>query len=127
MVADWHMGHSWGSVREIEMLDGEVRLKPKDEAPPAPDALAPTKVIVVLRDDPPHDSVVQLAALLKSLPGGNAVELQMPAGPVPVGFPCGLTPEHEKAVAALFPGGAVVHYDVDQVPAELAADEDAEA
>lgn len=36
MVAEWHMGRSWGSVKDIEMLaDGTVRLKPEEEDQPA--------------------------------------------------------------------------------------------
>jgi DNA polymerase I-like protein with 3'-5' exonuclease and polymerase domains len=37
MVVDWHMGLTWGGVRELEALpDGSIRIKREDEDTPAP-------------------------------------------------------------------------------------------
>jgi DNA polymerase I-like protein with 3'-5' exonuclease and polymerase domains len=37
MVADWHMGLSWGQLKELELLpSGAVRLKTDDAPPPVP-------------------------------------------------------------------------------------------
>lgn len=52
MVVDWHMGPTWGGVRELEVLaDGSVRLKNKDapSAPPAP-AQAPPPATVAAEE-----------------------------------------------------------------------------
>ena len=65
---------------------------------------------------PTVDQVARLAEFLRSLPGVNSVELQVPDAVHQVGFPCGLMPAHEAHVAVIF-GGAVVHYDLDSVDA----------
>lgn len=145
MVAEWHMGKSWGSVRDIHMCDGEVVLgkasecekcklapapEPAGEEPvpvsarrswPAPPLLAaadpvPRKVIVVARSMPTIDQVTRLAEYLKQLPGNNTVELQVPDAVHQVGFTCGLSPVHEAHVSVIL-GGAAVHYDLDSVDA----------
>jgi hypothetical protein len=147
MVAEWHMGRSWGSVKEIEMLpDGTVRLKPEEEDQPAPaprsrpeaesavPAVAPVpepppgpprEVTVLLQEAPTRERMQALADFMRSLPGGNTIELVVP-GPesgetrVPVGFKCGLAPMHEARVAMILGSSPWVHYSgVD--PAELTA------
>jgi DNA polymerase I-like protein with 3'-5' exonuclease and polymerase domains len=137
MVAEWHMGRSWGSVKEIEMLpDGTVRLKPEDEDDPAPAAVPeyppededvvpaacvppvpeppagpPREVIIGLQDVPTRDQVAALAQYMRSLPGQNTVQLQMPDDTrVPVGFRCGLTPVHGPRVSAILGRSTMVHY-----------------
>jgi len=60
---------------------------------------------------PTRDQVQAFGRLLKSLPGGNAVELRLPDGVhVPVGFKCGLAPEHETRVSGILGAPAAVHY-----------------
>jgi DNA polymerase I-like protein with 3'-5' exonuclease and polymerase domains len=47
LVMDWHMGLTWGSVKDLEVLDdGSVRLKGKD-SPPPPVPAAPLPVPAV--------------------------------------------------------------------------------
>ncbi len=42
MVAEWHLGTRWGSVRELELLpDGDVRIVPEDEERPAAAVVSP--------------------------------------------------------------------------------------
>jgi DNA polymerase I-like protein with 3'-5' exonuclease and polymerase domains len=129
MVAEWHLGRSWGSVKDIHTEDGQVVLGKKDKCPrckvvpPAePGAEAPRAVVVVLRQAPSREQVAELARFMKSLPGGNSVELQLPEGSLTVGFTCGLTPAHEARVAVIL-GGAAVHYDVADAAALTAAAE----
>jgi DNA polymerase I-like protein with 3'-5' exonuclease and polymerase domains len=141
MVAEWHLGRSWGSVRDIHTEDGQIVFGKKDKcerchpAPPVPaepspePAVAvvtppvpavppgpPRDVVVVLAETPTRDQVARLAQFLRSLPGQNSVELHMPDGDVPVRFPCGLSPEHEGHVAVIL-GSAAVHYAADSVDA----------
>lgn len=135
LVADWHMGMSWGGLKDIELVGGEVRLKQDDDTPlppPSPEVLdadgdpepqvlqpespsapagPPRDVVVVLAAAPTRDQVAALAALLRSLPGENSVELHLPGDQVaPVGFRCGLTPGHEARVSVALGAGALVHY-----------------
>lgn len=140
MVAEWHMGRSWGSVKEIHVEDGQIVLGKKDKCPrchpvpvpepePAPVAAErplppvpaapdgpPRNVIVVARETPTRDQVTRLAEFLRKLPGQNSVELQLPDGSVPVRFPCGLSPAYEPHVAVIL-GSAAVHYSADSVDA----------
>jgi DNA polymerase I-like protein with 3'-5' exonuclease and polymerase domains len=61
MVADWHMGMTWGGVRELEiMADGNVRLKPEEDDEPPP---------------PPAEPA--------SEPGGGTQPVHVPAAPAP--------------------------------------------
>jgi DNA polymerase I-like protein with 3'-5' exonuclease and polymerase domains len=148
LVADWHIGESWGQKRELHMEAGAVVLgkrekcercaapppvpvpapepsSPAASVPPAapapepvpadPDA-PPRRVIVETREMPTVDQVARLAEFLRSLPGPNSVELQVPDAVHQVGFPCGLTPAHEAQVAVIL-GSSVVHYDLDSVDA----------
>lgn len=119
LVADWHMGTSWGQLKEIHTEDGEVVLGKLDDCPrcrPVPEPAAPAAVVVELSAAPDRAQVQALGRLLKSLPGGNQVEVRLPDGSFPVSFPSGLAPEHQERVAAIFGAGAVVRY-----AAELAA------
>jgi DNA polymerase I-like protein with 3'-5' exonuclease and polymerase domains len=123
LVADWHMGPSWGKLKEIHTEDGEVVLGKLEDCPrcrpvPAPEAApeAPGRVIIELAETPQREQAAALGKLLKSLPGGNQVEVRLPGGVLPVSFPCGLGPEHAARVAVIFGAGAVVRY-----AAELAA------
>lgn len=142
LVADWHMGTSWGRLRDVVVEDdGTVRLKtdaddvvltppPRAEAPPppasppvsppvpAPAAGPPREVVVVFREDPTRLQVATLAAFMRALPGGNSTELQTPGGTVPVGFKCGLAPEHEVRIAVLLAADVAVHYAIGSVDAE---------
>lgn len=147
MVAEWHLGLSWGGVRDIHTEDGEVvpgkeddcercraaRAEPAPvpaavqvpEPEPVPDPAPPDRtgrgVIITVRATPTLAQVTRLAAYLKSLPGNNSVTLHVPGAEHPVGFGCGLTPGHEAPVSVIL-GGAAVHYDLDSVDAaELAA------
>jgi DNA polymerase I-like protein with 3'-5' exonuclease and polymerase domains len=144
MVAEWHVGESWGQVKDIHIEDGQIVLGKKDECErcrpvPAPESPVPVQsvpgpgdsyrpflsrlapasgpprgVIVVVRETPTRDQVTQLARFLRSLPGENSVELQLPDGNIPVKFPCGLSPAYEAHVSLIL-GGAAVHYDADSV------------
>jgi DNA polymerase I-like protein with 3'-5' exonuclease and polymerase domains len=138
LVADWHIGESWGGKKEIEVLDdGSVRVKQKKKRPapppepapaevvpdlpsPLPAAGPPRKVIVLAKSAPSRDQAAQLATYLRQLPGANTVELHVPDAVVPVGFPCGLTPGHEARVSLILGGGSV-HYALDSVDAEALA------
>jgi DNA polymerase I-like protein with 3'-5' exonuclease and polymerase domains len=136
MVAEWHLGGSWGSVKDIHTEDGRIVLGKKDKcercrpasAPepvpvvagrpeppvPAPEPGLPRNVIVVARETPSREQVTRLAGFLRKLPGRNLVELHLPDGNIPVKFPCGLSPAHESHVAVIL-GGAAVHYAADSV------------
>jgi hypothetical protein len=118
MVAEWHMGKSWGSVKDIHLEDGDVVFGKLDECPrcrpepePEPEAAART-VLVVLTRSPAREQMKALSALMKELPGGNTVELRIPGGSFPAGFTCGLGPEHEEQVAGIFGPGSAVCYDL---------------
>jgi DNA polymerase I-like protein with 3'-5' exonuclease and polymerase domains len=141
MVAEWHLGKSWGSVKDIHLEGDQIAVGKKDKcerchvvkpAPvtvpevtsearreanrgiPAPEPGPPRNVVVVVRDTPTRDQVVKLAEFLRQLPGQNTVELQLPDGSIPVKFPCGLSPAYEAHVSVIL-GSAAVHYDVDSV------------
>lgn len=144
MVAEWHLGRSWGSVKDIHVEGDQIVVGKKDEcerchaepapvpapvpappaarpAPPVPVAPAgpPREVIVVLGWVPTRDQVAEFAAFAKSLPGKNTVELQMPGNGgeqhVRAGFTCGLTPGHEARVSMLLGSSVMMHYDVGSV------------
>jgi hypothetical protein len=74
-------------------------------------------VIVSSGQIPGREQAAELAALLRALPGPNTVELRFPGQVVPVGQPCGLTPEHGAQVSVIL-GGASVHYDAASVDSE---------
>ena len=141
MVAEWHMGKSWGSVKDIHVEDGQVVVGKKDKcerchvapgprpqvpetaesprdselpAVPAPEPGPPRKVVVVVREDPTREQVTRLAELMRALPGQNSVELRLPGGSVPVKFPCGLSPAYEPHVSVIL-GSASVRYAADSV------------
>jgi DNA polymerase I-like protein with 3'-5' exonuclease and polymerase domains len=136
MVADWHIGRSWGSVKEITVLeDGEICLtsdlpepEPKPAEPPlqepAPpvlepparkwDAGPPRRVVIFLPASPAREQVLQLAGFLKSLPGENPVEIRMPDGSsIEAGFTCGLTPQDEGQASLAAGMPARVRWDQD--------------
>lgn len=144
MVAEWHLGRSWGSVKDIHLEGDQVVVGKKDEcercsaepakvsvparaAPalrpepsvPAAPAGPPREVIVVLGWVPTQDQVKAFAQFAKALPGKNSVELQMPGDGgeqhVRAGFTCGLTPDHEARVSLLLGSPVMMHYDVDSV------------
>jgi len=146
MVAEWHLGRSWGSVKDIHLEGDQVVVGKKDECerctaepakapaqvrtapaprpePPVPAAPSgpPRGVIVVLGWVPTQDQVKAFAQFAKGLPGKNTVELQMPGGDgeqhVRAGFTCGLTPGHEARVSLLLGSPVMVHYDADSVDA----------
>jgi len=135
LVADWHMGLSWGGLRNLVVEpDGTVRLKTEaDEAPPPPPEEAspapapsrpsyqppppqvpdgpPREVIVTLSESPTQEGVLELARYLKGLPGGNTVELRLPDDTsMRVPFACGLTREQEARVSVLLGFRATVRY-----------------
>lgn len=108
MVAEWHLGKSWGSVKDIHTEGDQIVVGKKDKcerckpdpvaaeakvqasrppaparepaAPPAEPAGPPREVIVVLGWVPTRDQVAEFAAFAKALPGKNSIELQMPDG-----------------------------------------------
>lgn len=139
LVADWHIGDSWGGKKEVEVLpDGSVRLKAKKRKPaprPEPEAAPaqaapqvpevpagpPRKVIVVVKNALSREQGERLAAYMRSLPGRNTVEVHLPEGPLAVGFECGLSPGHEAHVSVIV-GGASVHYDLDSADADALAE-----
>jgi DNA polymerase I-like protein with 3'-5' exonuclease and polymerase domains len=140
MVAEWHLGRSWGQVKEIHIEDGWVVAGKQDDClrcrpatpepaphpegpaalppsspvtpPPAlPPAGPPREVIILLPETPLRSQVAALAEYMKSLPGPNKVELVLPGEvTVPVGFTCGLTPAHEAQVSVLLGMSAMLHY-----------------
>lgn len=118
MVAEWHMGKSWGSVKDIHLEDGDVVFGKLDDCPrcrpePEPEQEpAARKVLVVLTRNPAREQMKALSALMRELPGGNTVELRIPGGTFPAGFTCGLAPEHEEQVTAIFGPGSAVCYDL---------------
>lgn len=65
MVVDWHMGPSWGGIRDLEVLaDGSVRIKPEEGAVPAPRPAAtepepvPEPATVTVREEAAPAAVV---------------------------------------------------------------------
>jgi DNA polymerase I-like protein with 3'-5' exonuclease and polymerase domains len=75
MVADWHLGTSWGQVREIELgPDGDVRLK-RDDAP------APAPVVASARGVVADD--VDRGSLAAPAPAAPAPDAERAGGPVP--------------------------------------------
>jgi DNA polymerase I-like protein with 3'-5' exonuclease and polymerase domains len=132
LVMDWHVGVSWGQKKEIEVLaDGSVRVKKEEKKKPASPSVSPPvtspeparDVIVLAGAVPTRDQVQAFGRYLKSLPGGNSVELQLPTGEhVPVGFRCGLTPEHEAQVSGILGAPAAVHYALGPADASALAD-----
>jgi hypothetical protein len=129
---DWHVGVSWGQKKEIEVLaDGSVRVKKEEKKKPASLPVSPPvtspeparDVIVLAGAVPTRDQVQAFGRYLKSLPGGNSVELQLPSGEhVPVGFRCGLVPEHEAQVSGILGAPAAVHYALGPADASALAD-----
>jgi DNA polymerase I-like protein with 3'-5' exonuclease and polymerase domains len=55
MVVDWHMGMSWGGIKELEVLDdGSIRIKREDDESmqaPRPPAPEPAPVTVAVREE----------------------------------------------------------------------------
>jgi DNA polymerase I-like protein with 3'-5' exonuclease and polymerase domains len=142
LVADWHVGESWGQKKEVHTEDGRVVLgkeekcprcrKPAVAVPPPPSpaavspaALAPLppsgparEVIVRACAEPSRDQVRDLGLFLKTLPGQNAVELVLPGEKrFPVSFRCGLAPEHEARVSVILGSSATVRYAAGSVDA----------
>jgi DNA polymerase I-like protein with 3'-5' exonuclease and polymerase domains len=146
MVAEWHLGRSWGGVKDIHLEGDQVVVGKKDECercaaepvkapapvcaepasrPEPPPAAVPSgpprEVVVVLGWVPTQDQVRAFAQFAKGLPGENSVELQMPGDNgeqhVRAGFTCGLTPGHEARVSMLLGSPVMVHYDADSVDA----------
>lgn|GEM_PF-2538514 len=151
MVLDWHMGRSWGGARDIELVDGEVRLKPEKAKPAPQPAGAPPvpvqaqrqdrglpagdspeaepappgrgrHVIVELKDIPGLDAAHRFRELVRSLPGPNTVEVRAGDAVFALDEATDLSPGHESRVRVIF-GEALVHYDLDSVDtAALARD-----
>jgi len=141
MVADWHLGSSWGGARDIEVSDGDVRLKRKEAKPvgrpepalapsglppdawmmneyePAPPDPAARLVIVQVRESPGLAGARRFRDLVRSLPGPNTVELHTPDEVFALEEATGLGPSDEAAVRLIF-GEAIVHYALDSVDAE---------
>lgn len=144
MVAEWHLGRSWGSVKDIHLEGDQIVVGKKDECercsaepakapvparaapalqpePPVPATPAgpPREVVVVLGWVPTQDQVKAFAEFARALPGKNPVELQMPGDGggqhVRAGFTCGLTPGHEARVSMLLGSPVMMHYDADSV------------
>jgi DNA polymerase I-like protein with 3'-5' exonuclease and polymerase domains len=150
LVADWHIGTSWGQLRDVHVeADGRVvvgeaedcprcarkpapapaePVLPAAPAPAAPEEPAgePRAVIVVLSQVPSADQVRALRDYLKTLPGGNQVTLKIPdkAGElsVPVPFTSGLAPEHEGRVSLAAGAPAVIHLELADTVDESLAD-----
>jgi DNA polymerase I-like protein with 3'-5' exonuclease and polymerase domains len=146
MVAEWHLGRSWGSVKDIHTEGDQIVVGKLDECercrvepapvevpvrvaaslpePPVPAEPSgpPRDVSVVLGWVPTRGQVNAFAAFAKSLPGRNSVELQMPGSDgeqhIRAGFTCGLTPAHEARVSVLLGSPVMMHYDVDSVDTE---------
>jgi DNA polymerase I-like protein with 3'-5' exonuclease and polymerase domains len=106
MVAEWHLGRSWGSVKDVHTEGSQVVVGKKDKCerckpdpaaaeakvqaaqppvPPRPEQPVPAappgpprQVIVVLGWVPTREQVSAFAAFAKALPGGNTIELQIP-------------------------------------------------
>jgi len=81
MVMDWHMGTSWGTAKDLEVLpDGAVRLKKKGAPAPAPAVASPGGVVAGAADR----GAVAAAAPPALAPGGErAGGAELPAGRLP--------------------------------------------
>lgn len=117
LVADWHMGPSWGQLEEMTIMDDGRVVRTKD-LPPAPEPesqpepVVPDATIVEPAQMPTRDQVKAFAAFARSVPGDRPVELRLPDGQsVRAGFTCGLGPEHEAALAEIFGMATVLRTD----------------
>jgi len=140
MVADWHIGQKWGSVKDIILKDdgsiwikkGEMLAPPDDEpvieplATPEepeteisePEVFEPVSsdsaLVVELDHMPELESYKRFVALLKANPGSTKVSLKTPEGDVelPLGTSLGAAAQAKISLAL---GGARVYCPVDEV------------
>ena len=136
LVADWHMGKSWGQLKDVHVeADGRVVVGEAGDCPrcsqkPPPAPAAPAReevpsqelagqgcaVIVQLSRRPSAEQVRALRDYLKTLPGGNQVTLKIPdpAGEllVPVPFASGLAPAHEGPVSVILGSLAAIRLEL---------------
>lgn len=81
---------------------------------------------MLLQEVPTRERMEALAKYMRSLPGGNSIELVVPGedgteeARIPVSFKCGLTPAHEARVSMILGSSPWVHYAAPD-PAELTA------
>jgi DNA polymerase I len=150
MVADWHIGKRWGSVKELELeKDGTVGVKggptlgtrylptlQTEEVvveEPSRDTYLPTlgseeeeqskHIIVELKNMPTKDKFKAFIEYATKVEGINTIEVKTPVGVAAIPITTGLTPEkYGSIVRALF-GEAEMSYKVsEQELHDLAAD-----
>jgi hypothetical protein len=138
MVADWHIGKRWGSVKDLELdEDGTVRVKngptlgtrylptlqtePKLEkiaAPPKEQILTYTsneatkKIIIDIDHMPTRDQMVNLTKLTREVEGTSLVDIHTPQGKVISWTTTGITPKDHASAVSFILGGAKMYYKV---------------
>jgi len=150
MVADWHIGKRWGSVKELELdSDGTVRVKDgptlgtrylptleNEEVAveePSRDTYLPTlgsedeqqskHIIVELKNMPTKDKFKAFIDYATKVEGTNTIEVKTPVGVAAIPITTGLTPEKYASVIRNLFGDAETYYKVsEQALDDLAAD-----
>jgi DNA polymerase I-like protein with 3'-5' exonuclease and polymerase domains len=145
MVADWHIGQKWGSVKDIILKDDgsiwikkggmiappdseedvqpvEVKVEKIQAEAPAPMMINSTEesasaIVVDLIDMPTSDNYKRFISLLKDNPGSTRVHVRTPQGDVelPITTSLGVSAQNKISMAV---GGARVYYPVDDVEPE---------
>lgn len=115
IVAEWHVGLSWGSVKDVHLgKDGVLRV----DTPEPPPAIVPKKsldtpaaptsdhrLMFVLNESPDPAALRQLVAMLAGRPGDTYPVLVLPDGEVPLAaYKTSMTPDALSEVQLLIPG-----------------------
>jgi len=150
MVADWHIGKRWGSVKELELdSDGTVRVKDgptlgtrylptlqNEEVAveePSRNTYLPTlgsedeqqskHIIVELKNMPTKDKFKAFIDYATKVEGTNTIEVKTPVGVAAIPITTGLTPEKYASVIRSLFDDAETYYKVsEQALDDLAAD-----
>lgn len=145
IVADWHVGSSWGTLEPVPVIDGIVDptwewVVPEPTVPlqaPVPPAAAPVgaeqaqpapeaapacpedrrTVLVTVDKMPDKEMFLKFVALLKSRPGDNGIKLVTPDGIAELKITTSLSPKSQLTLSGVWPG-AVISWSPESVRVE---------
>lgn len=147
MVADWHIGQKWGSVKDITLKDDgsiwikkgemlapadseEISIAPVEVKPVEIDSVqpevfqdehTPVSLVVELTELPETDSYKRFIDLLKANQGSNKIVLKTPEGDVELPITTSLGTESQARISLAL-GGARVYCPVEDIdPSDIFA------